>query len=464
MISDSENIEDIIDEDAFVTVRPPRDVHALSMNNLDEMDKSSELNETCYSVPDLSVRLENTELQELKQHINNLEEKLRSADNEIQILVSENCQFKKTIQNLEKRVSRFKNLYTDCISSRKTMTSTKNRKGENKNKKTTTDLNSSYENLKVTSVDNTCIQGSSITKNMHSSANTNIESLHTFSEQIKSSFSKVIEQNKLNSCKELPTDILNKTQHNNNTISRESKTETLKNIYMLGTQQIKGLASNLSQSRTNSKYENYKISAITLPNALTENAISYTKWVSSTHENDAKYIVCFGENDKNPTKLFIELSSFIKQLRNNVIIVLGIRNNKFLNVHKLNLMIKTVCNNSDNCFFIDVDNIFDKKEYFKVLCNKINILIDGLDYKEKHLSLKNRFKKSNVKETNTCRKTFREGTIPYYFQKMTKNIELKNSNNKTLNKIGTIPYYFPIIKRQDVSNRINEPFFREDSI
>lgn len=106
-------------EEEFVTIRKQKDKYACSMNNLNDINSSSSLSESQYSVPDISMRTEDIEIQKLKQHVMNLEEQLQSADQEIQNLLLENAQLKNTIQDLGKKAGRYKNLCIDTLSTKK---------------------------------------------------------------------------------------------------------------------------------------------------------------------------------------------------------------------------------------------------------------------------------------------------------------------------------------------------------
>lgn len=228
-----------------------------------------------------------------------------------------------------------------------------------------------------------------------------------------------------------------------------------RNIYIFGTQQSKGLALSLLDSRANTRYENYKIKATTKPNASSVEVLKGCYDIV-TNKYD-KMILCVGENDENPVEMLTNLHSVIRKHCNCSIIVLNIRKNIFLNIDLLNLKLNDLCSNNNNCVFVDVKNL-----KMSEICYKINLAIDTIDYKQKYLNFKELKKLINTERQSKQRAiVYQPGTIPYYFKKIeTHNINcvtvvgdsLKSSQNNY--KPGTIPYYFKVMSKKS-SNNLN---------
>lgn len=157
-------------------------------------------------------------------------------------------------------------------------------------------------------------------------------------------------------------------------------------LLIFGTQQCVGLAAKLLKTRLYTNYEKYRITAVTKPFASSEEVFKCCENLNLN--KDDKLVIGVGENDTNPFKLLIELSATLKRLYEVTVIVLRINYNKSLNVSMLNNNVKLVCNNFPNCYFIDYfGSSYNKNKY--IICQKINYIIDSIDYDTKYLSLKN---------------------------------------------------------------------------
>lgn len=185
-----------------------------------------------------------------------------------------------------------------------------------------------------------------------------------------------------------------------------------RHIYITGTQQCKGLALHLIKKRKNSitKSQDYNITSFIKPYATSDDFVDIPSLFDLSINN--YLVLCVGENDKNPTKLLMNYAVMLKNVNNLHVIVLSIFKNKSLNEIKLNHSLKTICANFPNCTFISTNSFSSKHIYHSELCNQINMIVDSKDYTDKYLSFKNKLSfKINLETT----KTYRKGTIPYYF-------------------------------------------------
>lgn len=232
-------------------------------------------------------------------------------------------------------------------------------------------------------------------------------------------------------------------------------------IIILGGKQCTGLASTLDHTRKEGIFECYDIYSFLKPSASSKEILNTHAGLLTKLSSEDKIILCVGEDDCNPTNLFIELSAFIKIHCKPTIIVIGIQQNQHLNVTKLNNMLKLVCNNFEHCTYFDTQTLIDRNNYLPSLCHRINLFIDSLHYKKNYITLKrtnnvnNLTSKSTVKHDNDKAKC-KKGTIPYFFNRMTE-------KNKDVAKKITIPDYFPKISKNVIvvnNNNDENKFFR----
>lgn len=319
------------------------DMSCLSMNSSGPITRGN-------SLPDLSTRHFNKdELQELRDEINALEVQLDSAHTEIESLIMENNKLIKAISELEKKTGLLKSICGNA-SERKSLSNHKS-KSQKKLKprrlQLTTDATSTPKNhLNVTKY-------SPDSEKPQDEPNQNV--CHS-QESIKS-----------------------------NKKDRKSVNQN-KKIFIFGGQQCSGLASALLNSRLDTNFEKYEIVSFIKPNAkCTE--ILQSNVIDNIREDD-KIVICVGEHDTNPTQLTIELSYFIKRFCKSAIFVISVSRSDYLNEIVLNNTIKLICNNSTNCKYVNTMMYGNRAMYLSKLCDKINMEIDSIYYKEKYLTFK----------------------------------------------------------------------------
>lgn len=201
-------------------------------------------------------------------------------------------------------------------------------------------------------------------------------------------------------------------------------------ILIIGGHQVINLASKLICSRENTMYQKYKIHSFKKPNALASDILSCSSMLSDSKEN--YLIISVGENDTNPFKLMTSFTSTLKSFRVTRIIILNVVQNKYLNENKLNQMLSYVCNNFDNCTFLNMSN-FDMRNSVDNICKRLNFLIDMQYYTNNYLSLKKvkLCTRAVLHQGKEKSNKFRKGTttIPYLFSLIEKNNRQKCSKN-----------------------------------
>lgn len=203
-----------------------------------------------------------------------------------------------------------------------------------------------------------------------------------------------------------------------------------KYIHIIGGNQCTGLASKLTETRQNTTYDKYSISANTHPEAPTDILLQSLNKININEQD--KIVMCVGEEDTDPFKLVFNLQSALLNCKASAVIILSVRENKYLNEHNLNHMLKSACKHIKNCHFLQINNAhYGRKQYdvYK-LCKTLNILIDELDYKSKYLN----FNAKKADKIGKNERTPKVGTIPYYFMKINKSAE----QNHTAEVIKTV--------------------------
>lgn len=303
-----------------ITRRTTRKNQKFLTSSLDSLSENRQsLDDSLYSVPDLSIRAGNLQIQELKENIEKLEGELQSSHQEIELLLSENCKLKSYIEELEKKNERYKYLNSTPVSCRRS----KN-KGKRLNPKK--NFSSSQDNLSQ-------ICNSKVPKKDNSNPEEQIESSKKIN---KSDLHKECGINEIDKENERNLNAINShVDATGSAIGRKKKN------LIFGTQQCIGLASKLTYSRHNTAYEEYIIESTTKPNALTEEFIKCCK--NARVDPTDKVILCLGENDCNPTKLGIDICTILNIFGSHVeIIIISIIKNYYLNEIKLNDLLKFV--------------------------------------------------------------------------------------------------------------------------
>lgn len=235
------------------------------------------------------------------------------------------------------------------------------------------------------------------------------------------------------------------TPHNYKKItSSDSKKEerSHKNhIYIFGTQRCVGLSSALLRSRENTRYQKYGVTSLTKPFALTADIMKNIKNIQVKPRD--KIVICFGENDYDIQIMTLHLRRMLKHFINNDVIVINVLKNVYLNVKDLNDTIKNVCNEYQNCHFIDCKN----RNIFN-LCKNINYIIDCADYENKYLNPKE-LKKiiisgRPISQNHRCMfLRYPKGTIPYYLGPQLGQVVTTNANVNTTPQSSTTAQQSP---------------------
>lgn len=351
------------------------------------------------SLPDLSTHY-NEQVDELQIKINALSAKLESANNHIDELILEKITLEKTIATKDKIISNLKKICQE------TTTSTPTRKIM------------SHSNF----------------------------SLEESSDQIQDSYS----NNKF--------EIQPKKQQNTNVVKEETDKSNRKTIRIFGSQQIVGLAKTLLESRSNTKYEEYKIFSMTKPHASTDKILENCE---EQYGPEDVFVLSVGENDTSRLKIIVNLYSILEKLKNNTVIILPTALNVHLNEALLNKEINQIADLFPNCYFIKPRYHYYSEHYY---CERINYIIDCLYYEKTFLNpvtlakrLQNQKIENKINKSVNVNAMPRIGTIPFYFRPKVNSYSPDSTNTSKINKNitikKTIKDYFSVIpiKKSTVS-------------
>lgn len=383
---------------------------------------------------------------EMKNTIEELTLRLNSAENELENTILENSNLHQQINKLTAETKMLKSLCYSPVTSENSPAVKHKRKRlsllpQNPSSTPCTPLPNESKVDCNKSIEIICLQQkiTDLQQNLKE-AQQQIEALTKLIETMKSS-------NKISQ-----KSLVSKINAETPAYTEEQRHEPTSRVFIFGSQQCVGLAAAMIHSRQSTRYEKYKVIANTKPNALSNQIIMSCRY-AKLNTND-KLVICVGENDYNLTHTLSQLQIILDTFYNNMIIVLNVLKNEYLDVNKLNNRIKNVCINYKKCKFLE-----SQSNKISELCTKINYLIDCNDYNENYLNPRNLVKrilsnKSSLKVNTNLNKP-KKGTIPFYFDRISLS-QQKSENliNPTVKaQKGTIPYYFPVIKK-------NLKFFR----
>lgn len=222
-------------------------------------------------------------------------------------------------------------------------------------------------------------------------------------------------------------------------------------IYVLGDEQIRNVGPQLNDD-LKTKNERYNVLGMVCSSATSTEILKSCELLFPLLKSEDIVILMLGANDKNPYKLYCNLSNILHILRDHTVLVGSVQFNPYLSERKLNEKIKLLTNNYTNSRFIHFNfksvYLNNTKYYAKKLSFKLHVEI-------RLLSIKITFKftpnneLSNCMETASTNKTssIKKGTIPYYFKikdsiaSAEKILNIPSQSIET-HKKGTIPFYF----------------------
>lgn len=335
----------------------PEKTHYIPSSN-----ESCSSDDEASSLPDLSTYNRSDEIEGLHRELTELRNKLKSAENEIDRLVLQNTALNNATKDKENKIDMLKKICNEKseLSTGKKERKTSKKKRTRKRTKLNFTLNTEDKEIDGITANETDDKDSDVQTSMHEST-TAIDINDTQTDII-------LEENKAK----------DKTQR----IKRQK--DNRKTILFFGSQQCKGLAKATSRNRENTPYEEHKVFSFIKPYAKSEDIVKTIK-CEQLQDGDT-VVLCLGENETNPIKLITELSHSLKLCEGYNIIILGIYKSTHLNEGTLNNTLKTICNNFENCTFIDTEpQHMRRKQYLEVTAQQINFKINCWEYERRFI-------------------------------------------------------------------------------
>lgn len=336
------------------------------------------------------------EVEALQQEIRNLKEKLGTAENEIDSLLSENHVMSKKITEYELQINKLTHI---CKS-----TSINNSHSKSSNK-----VNS--QSKKRTGIIKTQLDFSALVRECNQEYVADIPAPETehvtiFEKNNVSKQSKQLLRGTSLSCNSTPG----------------GATEPKKRIHIVGDEQLKGLSAALISSRKEKWNDVYKPSSLILSGATSTDILNYCDNIASNLCNDDIVILGCGSNDKDIHTLHSNICIALNKLKKVTVFIAPINYNPYINFKTLNINLKLWTKHFINCTVIDMNFYIRNDNYVKYICNKLNICIDYFEYKKQYLTsesikrhLKGTITQSKKFEQISTQELYKKGTIPYYF-------------------------------------------------
>lgn len=353
------------------------------------------------------------EVEELQKQIHQLQEKLQTAENEIENLLSENYAMSKKINAYELRNKQLTHI---C----KTPSSNKSL---NKSSLKINSQSKRRQNIIKTQLD--------FSEFMEHGHNQATDTHHA---------TKPVEDNANDNVK-CPKLARKKAHfHDKESFvysSTDGPTERVKKIHILGDEQLKGLSAALIKSRKEKWNDVYKPSSLILTGATSTEILAFCENVVSDLNNDDIVILGCGKNDRDIHTLHSNICIALNKLKSVSVFIAPVNYNPYLNCNKLNRNIKLWTKHFTNCTVIDMDYYNYNDSYINYFCSRFNVCIDYFEYKKQYLtpkSIKKHIKNAIAQSKNIVNKNIvknskkppiKKGTIPYYFIKEVEQTQLR---------------------------------------
>ncbi|KAG7300346.1 hypothetical protein JYU34_015941 [Plutella xylostella] len=219
------------------------------------------------------------------------------------------------------------------------------------------------------------------------------------------------------------------------------------NIYIIGDENLRGLASTMHDCRKNTWNDIYKISSTIKPHANSSQILHSVYNNLSGLTNDDIFVLSAGNHDSCNEMFLCELGKTLKSLANNHVFILSVTDSE--NETTFNKILLKLERQYPNCKIINTKNMQGDQGrncIIDQICFKLNVEIDFLKYRNDYII---NWKKI-VRNGKKNEKLFVKGTIPYFFNKQSmKNMAKIDCKSEPELVKGTIPYFF---NKQKIKN------------
>lgn len=279
-----------------ITLRRHQTIKSRSMDFLDQSNTSPmSCDELLGRSLDLSTNICSSYMAEMKDEIKQLKSNLESTQSEMENIILENLELKKTIANMNQELGILKQLCRSPLTTfRQNMSS------------------STKKSVRRRLTDSFRVSPQKLNESP-------LIPLQQLNKEVTSSHSSKRTHLRENTCEERSTALqmdteTKETKMTNNTenVILNTKTKCNKRAFIIGGSQCSGLSSQLTKSRFSTPYTTYQFSSIVKPNASTQEILTSAKLFNI--KADDKLIISIGQNDDNTLKMTTELCLFLKSV------------------------------------------------------------------------------------------------------------------------------------------------------
>lgn len=311
----------------------------LSINAFNNDNESSLLNSTMLSLQNVT-QVDTIERDDLKQEFEKLYKTIQTAENEIEILNSDNCQLKKVIETQHRQIEMLKKLTTDSLSCGKISQGTIRQKIIKHGIHTSrvSPINSSVRILYDTPHTKSKGVSHQARKKISFSPNT-INDENIKFRNINDENNEIVEQNS------------NKPREGIFLKYKDHCLTSRKKILIVADQQGKGVR-DILQKLLGSEFS---VICIWKNQAPISELVNTIKHETAGYNKDDNVIILGGINEKKPFDSLFYLRTCLESLVKTNVIVGEVPFNKHLNEITLNYHFKFICDQYDNCMFLNMN-------------------------------------------------------------------------------------------------------------
>lgn len=351
-------------------------------------------------------------IEDLQDKIRTLKEKLEIAENEIENLLTTNNELTKLNSKYELRIKQLSHI---CKSSSKSNTNVRNKDTSVKYKQnlSTSQLEIS-ESQKVLNSNIASTPSSGILERQHNKNH--------------------------NEFKQISTEGLERPT------VKASKLDRNKHIYIIGDESLRGLAAELSSTRSGRWNDVYTPYAHIMSGATSSEILEHCNNVESKLTCNDIVILGLGSHDKDINKLHANICIAISKFNKALVLLVPVNSNPYLNENMLNNNMRLWTKHFVNCKIIDMsifcNNYNYDMNYIVTLCSKINVFIDYRQYEQQFLSINSiknhlRISSTNIRIKNNSDVIPRKDKITYYFKPIgNKNVVKSNKDHSNQENIS----------------------------
>lgn len=348
-------------------------------------------------------------IEDLKDKIRTLKERLEIAENEIENLLTLNNDLTKLNNKYELRINQLSLICKSSASSPKINTNIKKNKAN-----------------RIINMNLSTAQPENEENNDQNRKDSDLNRESTPS-PLKPEHRQSILQSHSDLNPTAPTEVASDISNNNTKQTKD------KRIFIIGDEQLRGLAATIAKTRSGKWNDVYKPFALIMSGATSTEILEKCNSVlPGLNSNDVVILGC-GSHDKDIQKLHSNICIAVNVLCKAFVLIAPVNSNPYLNEKMINYNLKLWTRHFVNCEVFDMSVLFNNRRnnsdnnYITNLCSKINTWVDYRQYEKQFLStnsIKKRIKMYSTqsqKKNNDINSIPKKGKITFYFKPTKKN-------------------------------------------